>query len=229
MDFSGNLIRFYTGLKIPPGIPEGISMMNPLADQEVLDSATSFYRKFYRGSSQRIFLLGINPGRHGAGITGVPFTDPIRLEKACGIPNKGEKKRELSSVFIYELIDAYGGPELFYSRFYIGAVCPLGLLKDGRNLNYYDCPDLLAWLLPWCTSAIEAQLGFGLSRTTGICLGQGKNLEMLQRINEKTRLFREITGLPHPRFIMQYRLKKKQEFIQRYLETLESAFQGIQS
>ena len=48
------------------------------------------------------------------------------------------KKQELSSVFMYEMINAYGGAELFYKRFYITAVSPLGFVKNGRNLNYYD-------------------------------------------------------------------------------------------
>ena len=51
--------------------------------------------------TQRHLLLGINPGRFGGGVTGIPFTDPIRLQNVCGIENNFEKKQELSSVFIY--------------------------------------------------------------------------------------------------------------------------------
>ena len=92
--------------------------------------ANSFYTKYYSDNNKRILLLGINPGRFGGGVTGIPFTDPVRLEKVCGIKNDFQKKQELSSVFIYEMIEAYGGAEKFYKQFYISAVSPLGFVKQ---------------------------------------------------------------------------------------------------
>ena len=91
-------------------------------------------------------MLGINPGRFGAGVTGITFTDPVRLEKECGIPNNFDKRQELSSVFIYDFIAAWGGAEAFYSRFFLSAVFPLGFTREGRNLNYYDDPQLMGRL-----------------------------------------------------------------------------------
>ena len=34
------------------------------------------------------------------------------------------------------------------------------------------------------------------------------------------KFFKQIIPLPHPRFIMQYKLKKKEEYIDRYLREL---------
>jgi hypothetical protein len=40
------------------------------------------------------------------------------------------------------VINAYGGPAVFYKRFFIGSVCPLGFVKNGKNINYYDDKEL---------------------------------------------------------------------------------------
>ena len=65
---------------------------------------TAFYQKYYTDSQPRNFMFGINPGRFGAGITGVPFTDPVRLETECGIQNDFPKKQELSAQFVWMFI-----------------------------------------------------------------------------------------------------------------------------
>src|SRR6185437_1462104 len=92
-------------------LPKGISIMNPFKDEVANSIATKFYKKFYNDTNRRYLILGINPGRFGGGITGVPFTDPKRLIEKCGIDYKCELKHEPSSVFIYEMIDAFGGVE----------------------------------------------------------------------------------------------------------------------
>jgi len=166
-------------------------------------------------------ILGINPGRFGAGITGVTFTDPIRMERECGITNNILKKRELSSVFIYEMIDRYGGPSIFFSQFYMSAVCPLGFVKNGKNLNYYDDKELEKVVKPLIIDSIQRQIDFGCSTDRVICLGEGKNFTFLKKLNDECNIFDEIIPLPHPRFIMQYRLKHKEEFIYLYIAKLK--------
>ena len=71
----------------------------------------------------------------GAGVTGIPFTDPLCLEQNCGIQNPFDKRPELSSDFIYRFISAYGSAESFYSKFLISSLCPLGFVRNGKNLN----------------------------------------------------------------------------------------------
>ena len=42
-------------------------------------------------------ILAINPGRLGAGVTNIAFTDPVHLERDCGIANDFPKREELSA------------------------------------------------------------------------------------------------------------------------------------
>ena len=130
MIFSEEILHFLFNLQLPFKLPNAVEVLNVHGNAEVKKACTAFYNKFYCDNNQRHLLLGINPGRFGGGVTGIPFTDSIRLQNACGIENDFQKKQELSSAFIYEMIDAFGGPEKFYTRFYISAVSPLGFVKD---------------------------------------------------------------------------------------------------
>ena len=167
-------------------------------------------------------ILGINPGRFGSGITGISFTDPIKLETELRIKNSFVKRAELSSDFIYQVIRQYGGPEIFFKRFYISAVCPIGFLKDSKNINYYDDKVLLASVNQFIIQNIELQLTFGIDRTIAYCLGEGENFKYLNRLNQEFDFFEKIVPLPHPRFIMQYRRKFIPDYAGRYLEAFKS-------
>ena len=191
----------------------------PYEDPETRRCMTSFYQRFYNDIQPRTLILGINPGRFGAGITGVPFTDPIRLRQ-LGIDNSFAAKPELSSVFVYEMIDACGGPEAFYKTFYVTSLSPLGFVKGGKNYNYYDDPQLSKLVRPFIIQNIETQLSFGVDRTRAFCLGQGKNYEYLSKLNHEHQWWERVIPLPHPRWIMQYRLKQKEEFIELYKNAL---------
>ena len=217
MTFAKKILSFFETVDLIVNLPEGIEVMNPFKDKNTFGLCNKFYHKYYNDNSKRHLIVGINPGRFGGGITGIPFTDPIRLQKICGIENEFPKKQELSSVFIYEMIHASGGLENFYSKFYFSSVSPLGFTKDGKNLNYYDDKNLQNSIKDFVIDCIEKQLKFGIKRDIAFCLGEGKNFAYLSRINDKMKFFDQIVPLPHPRFIMQYKLKKKAEYIQRYL------------
>ena len=79
----------------------------------------SFLQKYYDDTRPRQLMFGINPGRHGAGITGVNFTAARQLTHVCGIDHPFKSGTELSAEFIYDMIGAYGGVSGFYSRFFI--------------------------------------------------------------------------------------------------------------
>jgi hypothetical protein len=217
MAFSVQIIQFLQSLSLTVKLPYQFEVLNPFSDKETLRVSKLFYKKFYNDNLKRRMVLGINPGRFGAGITGVPFTDPVRIEKVCGIENTWAKKQELSSVFIYQMIEAYGGAEKFYKDFYITAVSPLGFVKAGKNINYYDDKELQKDIKPFVIECINKQLKFDIKRDVAYCLGEGKNYEYLKRLNDEMKFFDKIIALPHPRFIMQYKTKRKEEYIQKYL------------
>ena len=208
MNFADRVIKFYQSLKINSPLPDGIEILNPYKKREVIDVCKTFYDKYYDDSKGRRLILGINPGRFGAGITGIPFTDPKKLESDCGISNSFDKKAELSSDFIYRLINKMGGPEHFYAHYFIGAVSPLGFVKNGKNYNYYDSRELMHSLRPFIIKSLVDQIGLGIISRKCYCLGQGKNLDYLNYLNKDLKLFDEIIPLPHPRWVMQYRRKK---------------------
>lgn len=194
--------------------------MNPYHDNNTAEVVKFFYQKFYNDSRERTLILGINPGRFGGGITGIPFTDPLKLEKNCNIENNLPKKTELSADFIYRMIDDFGGPTKFYKQFYIGAVCPLGFTRHGKNLNYYDIRELQESLHDFIIQSIQKQLEFGINRKVCYCLGEGENFKFLSSLNQAYNLFEKIIPLAHPRFIMQYKRKEIDTYIKIYVEKL---------
>src|SRR5690606_33232206 len=153
--------------------------------------------------------------------TGLPFTDTIRLQNICGLSLPGIKTHETSSVYIYDMIEKYGGPEKFYSDHYISSVSPPGFTAAGKkgkevNYNYYDSRELTAAIMDFIIDSIKKQLDFGILRDTCFCLGTGKNFKFMSELNREHNFFEKIIALEHPRFIMQYRLKKKELFINNY-------------
>lgn len=219
--FSDDVLEFYASLDLKAKLPRGVGYMNPYQDPRAFETVAIFYRKYYNDEKPRKIILGINPGRFGGGITGIPFTDPINLEKYCEIPNGFQKKAELSSAFIYQVIEAYGGPATFYRDIYISALSPLGFVKDEKNLNYYDIPELTAAVEPFMIQCLRRQMKFNIDTNRAFCLGEGDNFRYLQKLNAAHRFFGDITPLPHPRFIMQYKRKRLNEYIEHYVSILK--------
>ncbi len=225
--FADRVIDFNRKVEFRGKLPEGIGIMNPFRseDEYIMQVSTAFYRKYYDDNRPRRLILGINPGRFGAGFTGIPFTDTKRLTMECGIPYEGRQTHEPSSVFVYEVIRAYGGPEKFYGDFYINSLSPLGFTQKGangkeKNYNYYDRPDLTAAVTEFILWNIREQISMGVSTDVCWCLGTGKNEKFLRALNEKYRFFGEIIALEHPRFIMQYRSAFRHDYIRKYLDLL---------
>src|SRR6185369_14809972 len=143
--------------------------------------------------------------------------DPVKLE-ALGIVNDFQKKKELSADFVYQVIEAFGGAKKFYQIFYISAISPLGFTKEDKNLNYYDVNGLPELLNKFIVECMNLQLTWGLNKKVCFCLGEGENFKFLKKLNDQYHFFEEIIPLPHPRFIMQYRRKRVNEFIDLYLQ-----------
>lgn len=224
MTIADKILAYNRALSFDGKLPRGISIMNPYAESAVaLEASDAFYLKYYNDHVPRKLVLGINPGRHGAGATGIPFTDPKRLVDIVKIPWNGAISHEPSSVFIYDMITAYGGAEAFYGRYFINSVSPLGftIQKNGKevNYNYYDSPVLLKKALPFILSNLETLRAMDFDMETVYCLGV-RNAKCLAEINARAKIIGSIVPLEHPRFIMQYKLRSKEDYIRKYLEAL---------
>jgi hypothetical protein len=221
--FAEKVIEFNQQLEFQGELPEGIRIMNPFKENKsVLEVSSAFYKKYYDDFQDRYMILGINPGRFGGGVTGVPFTDPKRLLEKCGIPFPGPLTHEPSSVFVYNVIDAFGGTEVFYQQFYIHSICPLGFTnatQQGReiNYNYYDSKALTVAVYDFIVGSLQKQIAFGINTDVCFCFGTGKNEGFLRQLNQNHHFFRKIVALEHPRFVMQYKAKSKQDYIDKYL------------
>jgi hypothetical protein len=218
--FGFRAYRFYLSLK-RPSVPRGVGVMNPYANPATRRYVRAFLGSFFADNTKRVLVFGINPGRFGAGITGVTFTDPVALSAFCGIPNALGRTRELSSVFIYDFINAFGGPAEVYSRFFLTAVSPLGFTREGINLNYYDNPELKRRVTPFVVSTIERQIAMGGRTDHAIVLGRGQNAKYLMELNAAHGWFGAIHPLEHPRWILQYRRKTAAKFVADYVRTFE--------
>jgi len=226
-NFAERAIEFNLRLRYAGQLPQGFQALNPYTENpETLQVMREFYRKYYSDTAPRKFIIGINPSRHGAGVTGVPFTDTKRLESVCGIKMRSAHTHEVSSVFMYDMIQAYGGAARFYKTFYINSPFPLALLRqtpDGKwlNANYYDDPALFEMTKDFMIASLRKNIRLGLSATQVFVLGK-KNATFIQKLNDQARLFDELITLEHPRFIQQYKSKDRQRYIEKYLR----AFSG---
>ena len=238
-------------------LPTGIGMLDPFhgphAD-EVRRIVTLFHRTYYSDDTPRTLMLGINPGRLGAGSTGLSFTDTKRCESDLGIPVQGLRTHEPSSDFFYRMVRAAGGAEAFYSKVYVHAVCPLGFVKkqartsagfpEARrdpagsgtiaqgplretlrrsviNLNYYDDKALEKAVTPFVEQWLRTLVSCGLRTDVVLCIGTGKNATYFTKLNERLGLFQRIIALEHPRYVMQYKARSIDLYIDRYLAALE--------
>lgn len=223
MTLAEEIIQFNKTLQFEGQLPKDIRVMNPFRDNpEIIPVMQQFYKKFYHDTAPRQMILGINPGRLGSGATGVPFTDTKRMSEKCGIEITGFKSHEPSSVFVYDVIDAYGGVKKFYQQFYIGSVSPLGFTSvqpGGKeiNYNYYDSPALTKAVSQFIVTSIRRQLEWNIDREVCFVMGTGKNAAYFEALNKKEQFFKTVVPLEHPRFVMQYRAKTKDQYIDKYL------------
>lgn len=223
-NFGDKVIEFNKNLGYNGPLPEGFRVLNPyLENPETLEVMSKFYHKYYNDTQPRKLILGINPSRHGAGVTGVPFTDTKRLLSECGIEMKSAYTHEVSSVYLYDVINAFGGPQKFYSQFYINSPFPLAIVRKVKNswlnANYYDDKALFNCVKDFMISSLKKHISLGLHTDKVFVLGK-KGADYLTKINKETSLFGEIVALDHPRYIQQYKSKEKEIYIDQYLMAL---------
>jgi len=219
MTFSALAIKYFSNLKNPARLPKDLEILNPYRITVVRSVVKSFYEKFFNDENERLFVFGINAGRFGGGLTGISFTDPVALRENCKIENDLGTRKELSSKFIYTVVERFGGVEKFFSNVFLTALYPFAMTKNGKNYNYYEDKALAEKLKPEIVQTIQSQIDFGAQRDLAILLGK-KNAEYFSNLNEEHNFFRRIVVLEHPRYIMQYRLKKIDEYIKKYIDAI---------
>lgn len=225
--FAEKVIDFNRNLQYTGNLPDGFQVMNPfLENPETMVVMEKFYKKYYSDNNRRRFIIGINPGRHGAGTTGVPFTDTKRLSSVHGIEMTSAYTHEVSSVFVYEVIEQYGGAEKFFNDFYINSPFPLAIIRKQKNgnwinANYYDEKVLFDVVEDFMIESLQKHIDLGLDCSEVFVWGK-KNADFIRKLNRKAKFFDKITVLEHPRYIQQYKSKEKQFYIDKYI----SAFSG---
>ncbi|AYA36270.1 DUF4918 family protein [Hymenobacter oligotrophus] len=227
--FGSRLTTFLTGFPAAPPLPGGVVAYNPYQAPPAAELLRSFGQRYYANNHPRVALLGINPGRFGAGTTGVAFTDPAALQLHCGVANSLPHRAELSSQFVYQLVAALGGAAEFYRHFYLGSLYPLVLCRTAKitittmrpplHYNYYDASAVTNALWPHLQLAFQQQFDLGLRRDVAISLGR-RNGEYFQRLNQELQLFERVLVFDHPRYLMQYKRRAVPEFVARYAAEL---------
>ncbi len=222
------MLDFYRELAVDEELlPPNTAVMNPYRDRPEVDRILNlFYSRYYGDQAPRGLILGINPGRKGAGQTGIPFTDTPALHEHCGLETNIDTK-ETSADFVYRLIESYGGPQVFYRDWLIGAACPLGFTHRNAqgnwvNWNYYD--DAVLWknLRPFMAQQLQKQWEICGRPKQAVVWGKGKNWEFVNKLNRELKLFDALIALEHPRFVMQYRRKRLAEYLQKFVEVLQA-------
>lgn len=225
VEFGHRVAEFLTCLTIDAPLPDGVEVLQPYKDQEVCRVVHAMCAEYYSGQKPRVGVWGINPGRFGAGVTGLSFTDPFAVQNLLGIETTITGRREISAEFIQQVIEAYGGPHSFYADFYLSALSPLGFVADAKNVNFYDSPELQSAITPMIQQWVTLQHQFGLQNDTTIILGTGK-LQSFVEHNVRTQCsFGNVIYLEHPRYIMQYRRKQRDAYVEKYVNVLRSALQ----
>ncbi len=225
--FADQVVEFNRNLKYNGNLPDDFQVLNPYLDNpETMEVMEKFYYKYYNDSNQRKFMIGINPSRLGAGVTGVPFTDTKRLESACGIVMESARTHEISSVFIYDMISGYGGVDLFYNEIYINSPFPLAIVRKSKgswiNANYYDDKELFNELKGFMIDSLKKHISLHLDTSEVFILGK-KNADFISKLNQEADLFSKMTVFEHPRYIQQYKSKEKDLYIDEYIVALKKS------
>lgn len=213
---------FLTTLSIDGSLPEGIEILYPYASDEVRRVVHEMCRRYYSSNGPRIGIWGINPGRFGAGLTGLAFTDPWAVENDLGIATSITGRREMSAEFMSKVVTVYGGPQAFYRDVFMTALSPLGFIRDGVNINFYDEPALEKVMTPQIINWIMTTFDAGVGREATILLGSGKLRNFMEKKVRQHVAVTEVIYLDHPRYIMQYRRSQIDEYVRLYVDTIRS-------
>ncbi|HZL11862.1 MAG TPA: uracil-DNA glycosylase family protein [Prolixibacteraceae bacterium] len=176
---------------------------------EFLDNKNNiieFHKKYVQPNSPKIVMCGINPGRRGAGITGIPFIDTNSLSKM--LPDISNPKTEKSAKFFFSIIEEFG-INGFYRNVHVTNMSWFGFyeLDKGTNINYNSLPTEIQNDL---IDKFVEEMDF-INPNVIIPIGDIVNWELLYNLKVKNRLNAEIgPRLYHPA----YRLVDRKTYIE---------------
>jgi hypothetical protein len=169
--------------------------------QHIID----FHKKYIEPNSPKIVMCGINPGRLGAGVTGIPFIDTLSLSKL--VPNINNPKSEKSAKFFFSIIEEIGVNE-FYKNVHVTNMSWFGFynIDTGKNVNYNSLPVEIQNVL---IEKFVEEMDF-IKPTLIIPISDVVNWELLYNLKPKNRLNAEIG---HRLFHPAYRLVVRKTYI----------------
>ena len=230
--FVEKVLLFYKYLsQVDLTLQNDYRLLNPFTGDQsefVKEITAVFYRRYYSDNKQRRIVLGSSPARRKSAIIGVPFEEINHLLEIAGFSHGKTPVSKTSSGFLYEMIEKYGGYDVYYSDFYMSFVCPLGIIKTNSkghdiNCNYYENKALKDELESFIIESLMMQLEFNIDKSVCYCIGCGENYRYLSSLNQKYHFFGSIKALEHPRYIMQYHAKQKEIFLHKYIKTLQGS------
>jgi hypothetical protein len=175
-----------------------------------------YYKMVYSSEASRIVLCGINPGRNGAGKTGIPFLDFESVSNL--VPNINRSDKEQSAQFIKSIIDELGN-ETYFNAVYMTNLSWFGFVKNNKNLNYYDLPDPLPALF---TESFISEMNIVKPKII-VPLSQRveKTLKQMQKAGKLQ--YPVSSRLPHPYYcsIGQNAIKYKEVYVKMINELRE--------
>ena len=132
---------------------------------------------------------------------------------------------DLRAAHLWKALSSVYSLTVFYTDFYMNFVCPLGIVRINAkgnevNCNYYENKKLQETLYSFIINAIRSQINFGIDTSVCYCIGSGENYAFLSKVNSEYNFFNTIVPLEHPRFIMQYNSKRKDVFMEKYINAL---------
>ena len=178
------------------------------------EGIAAFSERYYGNSVPRIMICGINPGRLGAGKTGIPFLDFGSLSQL--IPSMERLDSENSAGFFFQVVKSFGA-ESFFKAFHVTNFSSVGYLKGGVNFNYHDLPQ----------AALETVERNFLEEVRVVkpthVVSLGKEVHQSMRKLLPAGIDCSLR-LPHPSWIATYRSNDMDHWVLRYREALAKFF-----
>lgn len=176
-----------------------------------------FHKKYIQPNRPEIVICGVNPGRFGAGLTGIPFIDFDSLSKM--LPRIKYFDSEKSAKFFFSVVQAFG-IEQFYQKFHVTNISWYGfsMIDKEKNVNYYNLPvDVQKHLFEKFVEEmnfINPKIIIPLSKDV-------QNQLLILKSNEQIKA--EITpNLNHPSWVMTYKRNEVELWKEKYIHLLKN-------